>query len=386
MMSNNYRYFDHAAATPMDPRVLEAMQPYFSAQFYNPSALYLPAREVAKAISAARATVGGVLGARPTEVIFTAGGTEANNMAIHGVMRRHEGANVVVSAMEHDSVLAPARQYDCREVAPLADGRQSVEQLRTSIDDQTVLVSVQYANNEIGTVQPLRDIAELLQQIRAERREKGNELPLYFHTDACQVTPYFDLHVSRLGVDMMTLNGGKMYGPKQSGILYVNSRVVLEPLVQGGGQERNIRSGTENVPAIIGLAKALELVQADRKQEAARVEKLRDKFIRGVQARVPGVAVTGSRKFRLPNNVHLTIAGQDNERMLVQLDEAGILAAAGSACSASNEEPSHVLRALGMSDVEAQSSLRFTLGQDTTEEDVDYAVDTLARIVQPVSR
>jgi cysteine desulfurase len=382
---SNYRYFDYAAATPMDPRVLEAMQSYFSVQFYNPSALYLPAREVAKAITAARATVAGLLGARPTEVIFTAGGTEANNMAIHGVMRAHKGANVVVSAIEHDSVLAPSHQYDCREVIPDESGRLSVEQLREAIDDQTVLVSVQYANNEIGTVQPLRDIAELVQQIRNNRRENGNDLPLYFHTDACQVTPYFDLHVSRLGVDMMTLNGGKMYGPKQSGVLYVNSRVALEPLVQGGGQERNIRSGTENVPAIIGLAKALELVQADRKREAQRVEKLRDRFIRGVQVKVQGVAVTGSLKYRLPNNVHLTIAGQDNERLLVQLDEAGILAAAGSACSASSEEPSHVLRALGMSDAEAQSSLRFTLGHDTTEDDIDYVVDTLAKLVQPIS-
>jgi cysteine desulfurase len=361
------------------------MQSYFSVQFYNPSALYLPAREVAKAITAARATVAGLLGARPTEVIFTAGGTEANNMAIHGVMRAHKGANVVVSAIEHDSVLAPSHQYDCREVIPDESGRLSVEQLREAIDDQTVLVSVQYANNEIGTVQPLRDIAELVQQIRNNRRENGNDLPLYFHTDACQVTPYFDLHVSRLGVDMMTLNGGKMYGPKQSGVLYVNSRVALEPLVQGGGQERNIRSGTENVPAIIGLAKALELVQADRKREAQRVEKLRDRFIRGVQVKVQGVAVTGSLKYRLPNNVHLTIAGQDNERLLVQLDEAGILAAAGSACSASSEEPSHVLRALGMSDAEAQSSLRFTLGHDTTEDDIDYVVDTLAKLVQPIS-
>ncbi len=375
-----YLYFDHAAATPVDSRVLAAMQPYFSEQFYNPSALYMPAREVAQAVAAARSTVAGVLGSRPSEIVFTAGGTEANNLAIHGIMQRYPSKNIVTSAIEHDSVLGPAHKYDCHEVVPGADGRLSVADLRQSIDGNTVLVSVQYANNEVGTVQPIRDINQLVKEIRTARQAAGNDLPLYVHTDACQATPYLDLKVARLGVDMMTINGGKMYGPKQSGVLYVRGGLVLEPLLQGGGQERNVRSGTENVPAIIGLAKALELVQADRKAESARLEELRDRLIAGITEKLPAAEITGSLKFRLPNNVHVTIAGKDNERMLVQLDEAGILAAAGSACSASSEEPSHVLKALGCSDEKARSSLRLTLGHDTDQVAVDALLDALVAL------
>ena len=368
-------YLDHAAATPVDPRVLKAMGPYFADNFYNPSATYLAALEVRKGLEAARSTVGHWLGVRASEIIFTAGGTEANNLAIHGVMRRFPRGNIVISALEHESVLVPAREYDCREVAVQADGRLDLDDLRDKIDDQTVLVSIMYANNEVGTVQPIREVAKILAEKRAQRGVKAQ--PLLLHTDACQAANYLDLHVARLGVDLMTINGGKIYGPKQSGVLYVKAGTVLDPLIQGGGQERGLRSGTENVAGAVGLATALELVQHDRHSEVERLKALQQQFIKLVAEQLPAAVINGSQKYRLPNNIHLTLPGEDNERLLIQLDEAGILAAAGSACSASDEEPSHVLRALGLSDRDAQASLRFTMGRGTTMTDIKRTVQAL---------
>jgi len=374
-------YFDYAAATPLDKRVLAAMQPYFSDDFYNPSALYAAAGRTHKALESARTRVAAVLGARPSEIIFTAGGTESDNLAVHGVMQRYPQANIVTSSIEHEAVLAPAERYDHRLAPVLPDGSVDLQRLAELIDDQTVLVSIMYANNEIGTVEPLTKISALLRTIRDARRIAGNTLPLYFHTDACQASEYLDLHVARLGVDLLTLNGGKMYGPKQSGVLYVRGGILLEPQVRGGGQERGLRSGTENVAACIGLAAALEIAQTNRHQEARRLQALQKQFISELANHVPAAIVQGSRKQRLPNNVHVTIPGTDNERLLIQLDEAGILAAAGSACSASNDTPSHVLQALGLSDNDARASLRFTMGRGTTAEQVTTAVLTLARSV-----
>lgn len=370
-------YLDHAAATPMDPAVASAMQPFFSAQFYNPSATYLAAKAVHQDIEAARGRVAHWLGARPSEVVFTAGGTEANNLAIRGVMQQFPGGNLVVSAIEHESVLAAAHQFDCREASVAPDGVVDVPALLKLVNDSTVLVSVMYANNEVGTIQPLRDIARELQTIRKARLASGNDLPLYFHTDAAQAAAYLDLHAARLGVDLMTINAGKIYGPKQVGCLFVSGDVQLAPQVLGGGQERGMRSGTENVPGIIGFAAALDLVQNRRHQEVARLQKLQQLFFDLLEQQLPGAVVNGSRKHRLPNNVHVTLPGTDNERVLIQLEQRGVLAAAGSACSASNEDPSHVLRAMGLSIADAQSSLRFTMGHDTAEADIKTAVAAL---------
>lgn len=373
----SFIYFDYAAATPMDDRVLAAMQSYFSERFFNPSATYLSATDVRKDLEEARARVAHWLGARPAEIIFTAGGTEANNLAIRGVMEYFPDGNIIVSAIEHESVLAPAHQYDCQEAAVGTDGIVTVPQLVKQINDNTVLVSIMYANNEVGTIQPIRQISQELANIRALRKQNGNERPLYLHTDAAQASPYLDLHAARLGVDLMTINGGKMYGPKGSGVLFVSRTVQLRPQVYGGGQERGLRSGTENVPGTIGLSIALELVQSRRHEEIDRLQKLQQLFFDLLEEKIPQATVNGSRKHRLPNNVHITIPGADNERLLVELEERGILAAAGSACSASNEEPSHVLRAMGLSDQEAQASLRFTMGRFTTEAQVRQAVEDL---------
>lgn len=373
-------YLDHAAATPLDPEVLQAMQPYFAEQFYNPSASYMPAQQVRAALEQARADVAAELGARSSEIIFTAGGTESDNLAITGVMSRFPDANVVVSAIEHDAVLESARQFNCSAALVTEEGRVDIGDLVARIDDSTVLVSVMYANNEVGSLQPLRDISHNLMDIRDARRRAGNTLPLYLHTDACQAANYLDLHVSRLGVDLMTLNGGKIYGPKQSGILYVSSRVKLQPLIRGGGQERGLRSGTENVAACIGFAKALQLVQARRHDEAKRLSELSDLTFGLIEEKLPMAIINGSRKHRLPNNIHLTLPGQDNERLLVELDERGILAAAGSACSASSDTPSHVLKAMGIADSDAQASLRLTMGRATSEADIRALVSTLAEL------
>lgn len=374
-------YLDHAAATPLDPEVLAAMQPFFTELFYNPSANYLAAQDVRGTLEQARSDVAAELGARASEIIFTAGGTESDNLAIAGVMRQFPDANVVVSAIEHDAVLETATQFNCSVASVTEQGMVNLEDLATNINDQTVLVSVMYANNEVGTIQPLRRIAQLLEAIRGERRKTGNTLPLYFHTDACQAANYLDLHVSRLGVDLMTLNGGKVYGPKQSGGLFVSSKVQLQPLIRGGGQERNLRSGTENVAACVGFAKALQIAQAKRHDEVTRLSELQNLAFKLTGEQLPQAIVNGSQKHRLPNNIHLTLPGQDNERLLVELDEQGIVAAAGSACSASDEEPSHVLRAMGISDDDAQASLRITTGRATSEQDIRTFITTLSSIV-----
>lgn len=372
-------YLDYAAATPMDPSVATAMQTYLSDKFYNPSATYLAAKSVAADIAEARAKVAHWFGARPAEIVFTAGGTEANNLAIHGVMSEFPGKKLLVSAIEHEAVLAPARAYDCTEIPVHTDGVVDLEALAGLIDDDTVLISVMYANNEIGTIQPIKQIAALVADVRQRRGQSG--LPLYLHTDACQAPAYLDIHASRLGADMITINGGKIYGPKQSGALYVKTGTSLQAQILGGGQERGLRSGTENVANIVGLSVALDLVQNRRHEETKRLQSLRDQFIKDLQAAIPQSVVNGSLKHRLPNNVHITIPGQDNERLLMALDEAGIMAAAGSACSASKEESSHVLRALGKTDAEAYASLRFSFGSGTTSDQLKHTLKTLVKLL-----
>lgn len=361
----------------MDARVFEAMRPYMMERFYNPSATYMPALDVRKDIEAARARLSVILGSRPSEIIFTAGGTEANNLVIKGVMGQYPDSNLVVSAIEHESVLEPARTFLYKEAPVSAKGIVDIEKLTALIDNKTVLVSVMYANNEVGSIQPVHQIALAMQEIRRQRQKDGNKCPLYLHTDAAQAAAYLDLHAARLGVDFMTINGGKLYGPKQTGLVFAASHTRFTPQILGGGQERGLRSGTENVAGMIGLVTALELVQKRRHKETGRLQELQHLFFNLLEEEIPSVIFNGSRQNRLPNNVHLTIPGTDNERILIALDDAGILCAAGSACSASNEEPSHVLRAMGLSDAEAQASLRFSMGLSTDEAAVRQAATAL---------
>lgn len=373
-------YLDYAAATPVDQAVAQAMQPFWSSDFYNPSAGYLAAGSVRQKLEAARASVAEILGSRSSEIIFTAGATEADNLAVVGVMRKFPGANVVTSAIEHEAILAPSGQFD-HKIAPVGpDGRVDLKKLEQLIDDRTALVCVMYANNEVGTIEPLREIAKIIEQIRESRQKAGNKLPIYLMSDAAQAANYLDLHVSRLGVDLMSLNGGKIYGPKQSGCLFIKSNVQLEPLIWGGGQEHGIRSGTENVAQSIGFAKALSLVQADRIAESKRLSELQTYFWGKLAAIFPEAVTNGSQKQRLPNNLHFTLPGHDNERLIYALDERGIMVAAGSACSASDETSSHVLLALGLSDDQARSSLRLSMGRQTTRQQLDTFLAELKHI------
>lgn len=373
-------YLDYAAATPVDRRVLAAMQPSFSDDFYNPSASYRRANKVSQKLEQARSKVASVLGTKPSEVIFTAGGTEADNLAIQGVMSQFLAGNIVVTGLEHDAVLAVAGSYDRRVAGVDRQGMVDLDDLAGKIDSQTVLVSVIYASNEVGTIQPIKKIADIIKTKRAER--SPNDPPLYFHTDASQAANYLDLHVARLGVDMMTLNGGKIYGPKQSGALYVNSKAKLKPIYLGGGQERGFRSGTQNVAGNIGFAEALSMVQSDRKAESDRLRTLQRTFISLMQNEVPDAWLNGSVNHRLPNNLNFSFAGVDGERLLIELDEAGIMVSAGSACSAAGGKPSHVLKAMGLSDKDIKASLRFTMGRGTTAADIDFTVKTLAELLK----
>lgn len=376
-------YLDHAAATPLDPAVLAAMMPYLTEKFYNPSAVYLAAQNVSKDLRRAREDVAQCIGARPVEITFTAGGTEANNLAISGVLQAFPGSHAIVSAIEHDSVLQTVKQYDYSLLPVTEQGIIDTSALEKLIGDKTVLISVMYANNEIGTVQPLREVAAVVEKVRGGRRQQGNVLPLYLHTDAAQAGNYLDIHAARLGVDMMTLNGGKIYGPKQSGVLYVKRGVRLVPLIHGGGQEHDLRSGTENVAGTIGFAAALRLAQEMKNGETHRLQLLQHYFITRIMDKIPQAVINGSFKRRLPNNVHMTLPGQDNERLLFALDGHGIQAAAGSACSASHAEPSHVLYALGLGEDSARASLRFSMGRSTEKSDIDKVIRTLLTLLAP---
>ncbi len=373
-------YLDYAASTPVDLSVLEVMLPYYNEKFFNPSALYLSAKAVNSDIANARLSIAKTLGSKSSELIFTAGGTEANNLAINGIMSQFSDGNILVSSIEHDSVLEPAKQYSNNQVSVRPDGVIDVKDLKNKINDKTVLVSIMYANNEIGTVQPIREIAQIIAVIKSDRVKSGNKLPLYLHTDGAQATNYLDMHVSKLGVDLMSINGGKIYGPKQTGLLYVKTGTKLKAQILGGGQERSLRSGTENVAGIIGLSKAIQLVTDRKKSEIIRLHELQQQFIKELQKVLPLARINGSLKHRLPNNIHITIPGIDNERVMMELDERGIMCATGSACSASNDEPSHVLRAIGLSDDDARSSLRFTLGAQTSALDIKKTASALKDI------
>ncbi len=388
-MSNisNKIYLDHAAATPLDPAVLEAMLPYLQDDFANPSSLYMAARTTRGAVEEARASIANILGAKPTEIVFTSGGTEGNNLAVQGVLRAHPGAGWVTTSIEHDAVLAPVKPMEAAGhpavVVPVKpDGIVRVPDVVAAISDETVLVSVMLANNEIGTIQPVGDVAKAIAAIRADRARRGVDLPLYLHTDAVQAANYLDLHVTRLGIDLLTINSSKIYGPKGTGALYVRHGTKLEPLHYGGRQERGRRSGTENVAGVVGLARALELAADMRAGESRRLSELRDQLATGLLQALPDAIINGDPRRRLPNNLNLTIPGAEGEALVLYLDNAGIMASTGSACSTGSLDPSHVLLAIGRTPAEANSSLRLTLGRSTTADQIEVILKALPPVVQ----
>jgi cysteine desulfurase len=373
-------YLDYAAATPVGKSVLKSMLPYFSDQFYNPSSLYLASAKLKAQKDDLRSKIASVIGAKPSEIIFTAGGSEANNLAIQGVMNLHSEANLITTNIEHKSVLAPADLFNNNKLEVDAKGHIKLNQLKGLVNEHTVMISIILASNEIGVIQKLAKVKTLINQIIADRKLGGNTLPLYLHTDASQAGNYLSLSVDRLGVDLMTINGGKIYGPKQSGLLYVRSGIKLKPLIIGGGQERGMRAGTESLANIAGLAAALEDARVKREHQSKKMKKLQLSLI-SLLAKDKRIKFNGDFKNRLPNNINLTIPGVDGERLVMELDNLGFMVATGSACNASDDEPSYVLQAIGLSKKDASSSLRITIGRSTTQKNIEDFAKTLLNLI-----
>lgn len=375
-MPEKLLYLDYAAATPMDGRVVEAMTPFMTERFFNPSSPYAPAVEVRRSYEEAKARLAVTFGGRADEVVITAGATESINLAFASV-RGH----VVISAIEHDAVRAAAKRHDATIVKPTNKGIVTAEAIAAALRPTTELVSLQLANNELGTIQPIRQVAEIINNERQRRRESGETVPLYFHCDASQGFGQIDVHTARLGVDLLTLNAGKMYGPKQVGLLWVKPGITLEPQIVGGGQERGYRSGTENVAGTVGFARAAELAARGRKAETERLAGLRDTMQRRLEEAIPGLIVSGHLKKRLPGSLHVSVPGLDAERLIFALEARGVLLATGSACAANKGTRSHVLEAIGMNEAEADGSLRITLGRHSDESVCETAVHHIIEVI-----
>lgn len=372
-------YLDYAAATPLDERVFAAMAPYFVEKFYNPSAAYMAAHDVRVAVDEARHRLAMAIGGKRDEVILTAGATESVNLAFRGLLNPEDG--VVIGATEHSAVRGIASQYQMRIAASTPKGIITPEAVQAQIDDTIKLVSITAADSELGVIQPLSKIADMLQEIRRDRLARGVMTPIYLHSDASQAAGILDLHVSRLGVDMLTLNAAKCYGPKQVGLLWGATHVQLQPLIHGGGQERGLRSGTENVAGIVGFAAALELAEKRRKQTVNQVRVLRDRLQSALQTALPELVINGSEKRRLPGHLNISLDGLDAERVVFHLDGTGVQVATGAACAANKGTRSKVLEAIGMSASLADGSLRLSLGRQTTEDEIDRAAGLIVEAI-----
>lgn len=373
-------YMDHHATTPVDPAVLEAMLPFFVEKFGNAASVtHVFGWEAQEAVEKARAAIASSIGADPKEIIFTSGATESDNLALKGAMRAnsHKGNHLIVSTIEHNAVLDSARQlekdgFEATYVQTGANGVVDPDQVRQAITDRTVLISIMTANNEIGTIQPIHDIGIIA-------RERG----VYFHTDASQAMGKMKFNLSDDPIDLLSISGHKIYGPKGIGVLYVRRhrpRVKLMASIDGGGHEQGIRSGTLAVPLIVGLAKAVELADKLRESESTAIETLRDRLMRAILNRLDGVSVNGALKPRLPNNLNLCFDGVDAEGVLTSLKDIAL--SSGSACSSAEVEPSHVLKAIGLTDEQASGSIRFGLGRSTTEAEIDYVAGRIVEVVE----
>lgn len=376
-------YLDHAATTPVRSEVLEAALPFFTSSYGNPSSIYTLAQEARKAIDDARESVARVLGARTSEIVFTSGGTEADNAALKGVAfaLRHLGNHIITTTIEHHAVLHTCHQleqfgFEVTYLPVDEYGLVDPDEVGRAIGDRTILVSVMLANNEIGTIEPIPDISSLVRQEAKLRNQT-----IIMHTDAVQGAGFLDLNVKSLGVDLMSLSAHKIHGFKGAGLLYVRRGTPFEPQIMGGGQERERRSGTENVPGIVAMGEALRLAVEERESVYRHCLRLRDRIVEGLTEAVENAHLNGHPTQRLPNNANICFEGVEGEPILLGLDFAGIAASSGSACSSASLEPSHVLTAIGRSAALAQGSLRLSLGRDNTDEDVDYLLSVLPGLV-----
>ena len=372
-------YLDHAAGKPVDQRVLEALNPFFSERYGNPSSLHTWGNDARKAMEDARAKIVSLVGAkRAEEVFFTSGGTESNNLAIKGVAYRNrdKGNHIVTTAIEHMSVINPCKALmkeglDVTFVPVDKYGTVDLSSLEKAVTDKTTLVSVMYANGEIGTIQPIREIGDIAHRKRA-----------LLHVDAVAAVGQMPIDVESENIDLMSVSSNDIYGPRGVGALYVKTGTRIQPIIQGGGQERGLRSGTENIPGIVGMGKAAEITQAEMKTESRRLALLRDRLIKGLTENIPSSFLNGHPTQRLPDNANVRFSYIEGESLILSLDMLGVACSSGSACTSKTLEPSHVLLAIGLRHEEAHGSLLFTLGKQNTEEDVDYLVNAMPDIVK----
>jgi len=370
-------YLDHAATTPTHPDVVKAMLPFFTDAFGNPSSIYSYGQEAKAAVEKARTKTAELIGARSEEIVFTSGGTEADNFALKGVAyaNGHKGNHIITTSIEHHAVMEVCKFLGRRGFTitylPVDEyGLVDPDDVRKAITTKTMLISIIHANNEVGTIEPVSEIGKI-----------AKEAEVFFHTDAVQTVGHIPVNVDELKVDLLSISAHKFYGPKGVGALYVRKGTKLVPLMQGGEQEKMRRAGTENVPAVAGLGKAVELAGQEMDKEAERLVGLRDKLIKGLMDKVDHIRLNGHPTTRLPNNINVSVDFVEGESMLLNLDLEGICASTGSACSSASLEPSHVLLALGLSPEQAHGSLRFTLGRENSEEDMERVLDVLPGIV-----
>ncbi len=383
---------DHAATTPLDPQVFSVMANVYKNGYFNPGALYADGVATAKKVSESRKQVAALIGTTADHVVFTRGGTESDNMAMIGVIKKSLDHNpetvphVIISEIEHPAILETAKDLESKKQVTLSiipidrDGIVIVDEIKKALQPETVLVSIMYANNEIGTIQPIREITKLVRWYK-----KQNDMKIYplVHTDAIQATNYLDINVERLGVDLMSLSGSKMYGPKSSGVLYVRNTDMIAPVFHGGEQEMGLRAGTEDIAQIVGFAQALQIARSIADAENIRLGALQNYFFAELQKHVPGMKINGSVSERIPNNINISIPRISSERLVIELDAQGIAAASKSACREQNDDESYVIQALrkGRS---TDGSIRFTMGRSTTKRDVTRAVSALVEIVSKI--
>ncbi|MFC1630018.1 cysteine desulfurase family protein [Patescibacteria group bacterium] len=380
-------YLDNASTTHTSKEVVLAMKPYFEKIYGNPSSLHQEGRKARYAVDKARKNIAKVLNCQSSEIIFTGSGTESCNLAVFGTsfLKQRKGVHIITSQIEHHAVLRPCEKLEKQGFSvtylPVSkEGIINVSDFKKAITPETFFVSIMYVNNEIGTIQQISEIGKIAKK-ENQKREKTKLPKILFHTDACQAAGYLDLDVQKLGVDLLTINGSKIYGPKGTGLLFVKEGVKLDPQMIGGGQEMGLRAGTENLAGIIGLAKALEISQKTRNKESQRLEPLRNYFISQIEKRIPKVSLNGSLEKRIPNNVNISILDIEGEAMLLWLDKYGICATTGSACDSQSLEPSHVILALKKPYEFAHGSIRFSLGRKTTKKEIDYVLEILPKIV-----
>ena len=372
-------YMDHGAGMPLDPIVFDAMKPYFFEKYGNPSSSHSFGNSANSALTASREKIAELVAAeKPEEVIFTSGGTESNNLAIKGVAfrNREKGSHIITTAIEHISVINICKylQKQGFEVTSIPVDKQGVvnlEKLKDAVNDKTILISVQYANGEVGTIQPIKEIGKIAQ-----------ENNIYFHVDAVAAAGQVPINVKEENIDLLSLSSNDMYGPKGVGALYIKKGTKIQPIIQGGGQERGLRSGTENIPGIVGMGKAAEFAKMEMKSESTRLARVRDKLINDVLGKIEYSFLNGHPVKRLPNNANLRFSYIEGESLILSLDMLGIQVSSGSACTSKTLEASHVLLAMGLAHEEAHGSLVFTLGKQNSEEDVDYVVEVLPNVVK----